>query len=59
MGVDFGGVLGGLLDGYHFGFAAGMVKGADDDGLADGDVFCVGEDGLVGLVSWLSEGDGW
>ena len=38
VGGDVRGVLGGLLDRLHLLLAAGVVEGADDDGLAEEDV---------------------
>ena len=42
------GVLGGLLDSFHFLLAAGVVEWTDDDGLSEEDVACGGEFGLEG-----------
>ena len=40
--VDVGSVSCGLLDRFHFFFAAGVVEGADHDWLSDGNVSCGG-----------------
>ena len=39
---DVDGLLCGLLDGFHFLLASRVVERADDDGLAEQDVFCGG-----------------
>ena len=46
IGIDVGGVLGGLLDGFHFELAVGVVVRTDDDGLAEDNIFGRGEVGL-------------
>lgn len=38
VGTDVRRVFGGLFDGFHFFFAAGVVEGAYDDGLSEEDV---------------------
>lgn len=47
---DVRSVAGGLLDGFDFLFAAGVVEGADDNGLAEEDIARGGELGLELLV---------
>jgi hypothetical protein len=39
IGIDLGSIFGGLLDSLHFLFAAGMVQGTNNNGLAEEDIF--------------------